>query len=103
MPRSPSNEARHVAQLATLADRVARGQSFRGVWWPDRNYRGRTEAPAVMSPAALLALVLVREPLLERPEVLEQRGRVHLALAGQLEQRVLPRLARAERQHLHVR
>src|SRR5207253_1636708 len=34
------------------------------------------------SPAALLALVLLLEPLLQRGEVLEQRASVHVALAG---------------------
>ena len=36
------------------------------------------------SPAALLAFVLLVEPLLQRREVLEDRARVHRLLAGQL-------------------
>src|SRR5262245_10366590 len=54
------------------------------------------------SPAGLLAGVLLLEPALQRREVLEDRRRVHLARAGELGERVLPGLARAERQHLHV-
>src|SRR3954469_10743993 len=53
-------------------------------------------------PAALLVLVLHGQPVLERLEVIDDRGRIHLAPAGQLLHRVLPRLARAERQHLAV-
>src|ERR1044071_1005766 len=56
----------------------------------------------VSSPAALLALVLLGQPALERREVLEDRRAVHLARAGELEQRVLPWLARAQRQHLLI-
>jgi hypothetical protein len=48
------------------------------------------------SPAALLALVLLGEPALERREVLEDRRGVDLAGAGQLEQRILPGLAGTE-------
>src|SRR3954464_9691963 len=52
------------------------------------------------SPATLLPLVLLLEPCLQRLEVLEQRAAVHLPLAGDGKKRVLPRLARAHREHL---
>src|SRR5688500_16521783 len=51
-------------------------------------------------PAALLALVLLLEPLLQRCEVLEDRGRIHLALTGELGERVLPRARRTELEHV---
>src|SRR5436190_18252985 len=54
----------------------------------------------VTSPATLLPLVLLLQPLLQRLEVFEQRAAVHLALAGHHLERVRPRLARAHRQHL---
>src|SRR6266404_4441832 len=55
---------------------------------------------AVASPATLLPLVLLLEPLLQRLEVLEQRAAVHLALAGHRFEGVRPRLARSHREHL---
>src|SRR5712675_3369418 len=55
---------------------------------------------AVASPATLLPLVLLLEPLLQRLEVLEQRAPVHLPLPRHRLERVGPRLARAHRQHL---
>src|SRR5882724_10085467 len=67
--------------------------------------RGQVTRPSSRTtdlPAASLTLVLVLEPFLERREVLEDRARIHVALTGQLEQRVLPRLARAQRKHLLV-
>src|SRR4051812_46490706 len=51
-------------------------------------------------PPALGALVLLLEPRLERREVIEDRGGVHLALAGERLERVGPGLARAQRQHV---
>src|SRR6202171_5670061 len=55
---------------------------------------------AVASPATLLPLVLLLEPLLQRLEVLEQRTAVHLALPGHRFEGVRPRLARSHREHL---
>src|SRR5467141_284467 len=55
---------------------------------------------AVASPATLLPLVLLLEPLLQRLEVLEQRAAVHLALPGHRFEGVRPRLARPHREHL---
>src|SRR5258705_13601569 len=52
------------------------------------------------SPATLLPLVLLLEPLLQGLEVLEQRAPVHLPLSRHRLERVRPRLARAHRQHL---
>src|SRR5436190_22060557 len=52
------------------------------------------------SPATLLPLVLLLQPLLQRLEVLEQRAPVHLALPGHHLQRIRPRLAGAQRHHL---
>src|SRR5687767_5124285 len=53
-------------------------------------------------PAAASTLVLLREPGLQRPEVVDDRGSVHLPRARQLLERIGPGLARAERQHLGV-
>src|SRR5579859_1167302 len=44
--------------------------------------------------------VLLIQPLLQRSKVIEDRGRISLALAGQNFHRVLPGLARAHGQHL---
>src|SRR5438094_8245628 len=52
------------------------------------------------SPATSLPLVLLPQPSLQRLEVLEQRAPVHLPLTGHRLERVRPRLARAEREHL---
>src|SRR6267142_5086120 len=52
------------------------------------------------SPATLLPLVLLLEPLLQGLEVLEQRAPVHLPLSRHRLERVRPGLARAHRQHL---
>src|SRR6476646_8004808 len=82
-----ADTARAIHHLRTIRQLVQPGRSF---------------PSAATSPAALLALVLILEPLLERREVLEDRARIHVALTGELEQRILPRLARAERQHLLV-
>src|SRR6266481_7369664 len=54
---------------------------------------------AVASPATLLPLVLLLEPLLQWLEVLEQRAAVHLALPGHRFEGVRPRLARSHREH----
>src|SRR5512146_2005993 len=51
-------------------------------------------------PTARLVLVLLREPRLKRGEVVEDGRRIHLPLPGQLEESVLPGLARAERKHV---
>src|SRR5262245_60270736 len=59
-------------------------------------------SPFLLLPAALAAAILFLEPARERLEILRDRGRVHLARAGQFLERVLPRLARAERQHFLV-
>src|SRR5215213_6844911 len=53
-------------------------------------------------PAALLPVVLLLQPLSERLEVVEDRGRVHLARACELFERVGPRLARALLEHRAV-
>src|SRR5688500_8928515 len=53
-------------------------------------------------PAAGLTLVLLREPGLERPEVVDDRRGVHLPRARQLLERVGPGLARTHAQHLAV-
>src|SRR5688572_15086995 len=63
------------------------GQS--GLWWCSWRL-----------PAAALALILFCEPRLERREVVEDRRSVHLPRAGELLECVLPRLARAESEHL---
>src|SRR5438552_10593422 len=52
------------------------------------------------SPATSLPLVLLLQPSLQRLEVLEQRAPLHLPLTGHRLQRVRPRLAGAEREHL---
>src|SRR5688572_31715897 len=52
-----------------------------------------------LRPAALAAAVLFVEPLHQRLEILDDRGRDHLARAGELLERVLPGLAAAERKH----
>src|SRR5204863_301644 len=52
------------------------------------------------SPATSLPLVLLLQPSFQRLEVLEQRAPVHLPLTGHRLQRVRPRLAGAEREHL---
>src|SRR5690606_9262786 len=51
-------------------------------------------------PAAILARVLFLQPRVQRREIFEDRARVHLALAGQFLQGLLPRLARAFAEHL---
>src|SRR3954468_18118841 len=60
--------------------------------------RGKREVAT--SPSTLLPLVLLLEPALQRLEVLEQRAAVHLPLPGHRLERVGPRLAGAEREHL---
>src|SRR5689334_18585194 len=52
------------------------------------------------SPATLLPLVLLLEPLLQRLEVLEQGAAVHLPLAGHHFESVRPGPARTQRHHL---
>src|SRR5256885_2152564 len=52
------------------------------------------------SESAAPAAVLLRQPLLERREVLEHRSGVHLPLPGHRLERVLPRLRGPEREHL---
>src|SRR5690606_1476834 len=61
---------------------------------PGRRRRGRRHLPA-----AGTAFVLLPEPLLQRREVLEHRRGIHGLAAGQLLQRLLPRLAGALGQH----
>ena len=50
---------------------------------------------ALLLPAHRLALILFIQPLLQRSEVIEYGGGVHLALAGERLQRVRPRTARS--------
>src|SRR5690606_23023938 len=50
-------------------------------------------------PPTLAALVLLLQVTHQRREVVDDRGRVHLARTRQLLERVLPRLALAEREH----
>src|SRR5689334_16672539 len=57
---------------------------------------------AGLLPAAALALVLFLQPGVQRREVVDDRARVHLLLAGEFLQRLLPRLLRALREHLPV-
>src|SRR6185436_1222201 len=52
------------------------------------------------SPAAALPLILLLEPVEERAEVVDDRGGVHLALAGQRLESFGPGAAHAHRQHL---
>src|SRR4029434_3643635 len=59
--------------------------------------------PSPDLPAAVVSLVRSPEPLHERLEVLDDRGRIHLLRAGQLLERILPGLAAAEREHVLVR
>src|SRR3954469_13851155 len=56
--------------------------------------------PLTASPPALLSLVLLLEPGLQRLEVFEERAPVHLPLARHRLERVGPGLAGAEREHL---
>src|SRR5438270_2355757 len=56
--------------------------------------------PPFTSPATSLPLVLLLQPSLQRLEVLEQCAPVHLPLTGHRLERVRPRLAGAEREHL---
>src|SRR5690606_30362314 len=59
---------------------------------PERSGAGR-------SPAALASAVLLVEPRLERREVIEDRGRVHLLGPGELGEHFGPRPAPAEFEH----
>src|SRR5262249_41736996 len=52
------------------------------------------------APSAFFAFVLFTQPFQQRPEILGNRRRVDLARPGQFLQRLLPRLALAQRQHL---
>ena len=47
----------------------------------------------------VVLFILLVKPGLQRREIIRNRRRVHLLLAGQRRQRILPRLARAQRQH----
>src|SRR5579859_114181 len=47
-----------------------------------------------------LRLILLIQPRLQRRKIIRQRARIHLPLTGQRRQRLLPRLALPQRQHL---
>ena len=63
-----------------------------------RNSDNRVNLASRLPPDRLTA-VLLRKPFFERREVVANRGRVHFALAGKLEKRVLPGLAGAHFEH----
>src|SRR5262245_62196525 len=78
---------------------MARTVSCAGSW----AFIGNPPRVFVDSPAAVAALVPFPEPLHERLEVLDDRGRVHLARAREFLERILPGLAASHREHVLVR
>src|SRR6185436_14821176 len=53
-----------------------------------------------LCPAALPAAILLRQPLHQRLEILDDCTRVHLSRAGQLLERILPGLAATKFEHV---
>src|SRR5262245_51525308 len=78
---------------------MARTVSCAGSW----AFIGGSPRVLVDSPAAVVSLVLFPEPLHQRLEVFDDRGRVHLARARELLERILPGLTASHREHVLVR